>query len=58
MLPDQYFDKETNIHYSYMRDYDPSIGRYIQSDPIGLVGGIASLSLYLGQPEAGTACRS
>jgi RHS repeat-associated protein len=34
-LPDQYFDQETNTHYNYFRDYDPAIGRYIQSDPIG-----------------------
>jgi RHS repeat-associated protein len=32
-------DKETNTHYNYFRDYDPGIGRYIQSDPIGLDGG-------------------
>ena len=28
-LPGQYFDKETNLHYNYHRDYDPQIGRYI-----------------------------
>ena len=38
-LPGQYFDKETNLHYNYFRDYSPDIGRYIESDPIGLFGG-------------------
>jgi RHS repeat-associated protein len=40
LLPGQYFDKETNLHYNYFRDYDPAIGRYIQADPIGLESGI------------------
>lgn len=39
-FPGQYFDKETNQHFNYFRDYSPEIGRYIQSDPIGLEGGI------------------
>jgi len=36
-FPGQYFDKETNLHYNYFRDYSPEIGRYIESDPIGTV---------------------
>ena len=36
-FPGQIFDEETGLHYNYYRDYDPSLGRYIQSDPRGIL---------------------
>jgi len=38
-FPGQYYDQETGLHYNYFRYYNPSTGRYITSDPIGIVGG-------------------
>ena len=36
----QYADEETGLHYNTFRYYDPEVGRFVSSDPIGLLGGV------------------
>ncbi|WP_244862985.1 MULTISPECIES: RHS repeat-associated core domain-containing protein [unclassified Pseudomonas] len=39
-FPGQVADAHSALYYNYFRDYDPETGRYVESDPIGLKGGL------------------
>ena len=51
-FPGQYFDGDTGLHYNRFRYYDPEIGRYNSSDPIGRRGG-PNLYIYAGNSPLG-----
>lgn len=46
----QTYDVETGLHYNFHRDYNPQTGRYVQSDPIGLEGGLNAFGYVEGNP--------
>ena len=45
-FPGQWFQSESGLHQNWMRDYDPTTGRYVEADPLGLVDG-ASVFTYV-----------
>jgi RHS repeat-associated protein len=49
-FPGQYYGQETGLHYNYFRYYDPTTGRYVTPDPIGLAGGINLWPYAAGNP--------
>ena len=56
-LPGQYADAETGWHYNHWRTYSPFIGRYLETDPLGLQPdyvGRLSLTDYAGGDPIGS----
>jgi len=49
-FPGQRYDAATGLNYNYFRDYEKETGRYGQSDPIGLEGGITTYSYTSSAP--------
>jgi RHS repeat-associated protein len=52
-FPGRYYMAETGLNQNYFRDYDPQVGRYVESDPVGLRGGINTYAYVADDPING-----
>jgi len=49
-FPGQYADSESGLSYNYFRDYEAGTGRYVESDPIRLRGGVSTFGYVRARP--------
>jgi RHS repeat-associated protein len=49
-FPGQWFQSESGLHQNWMRDYDPTTGRYLQADPLGLMDGASVYGYAMQSP--------
>lgn len=49
-FPGQRFDSATGMLQNWHRDMDPATGRYSQSDPVGMLGGVSTYNYALANP--------
>lgn len=50
-FPGQWFNLESGLHYNWHRHYDPSTGRYLQPDPIGMPDGPSRFAYAVNTPQ-------
>jgi len=44
------FDGQAGLHANGFRDFDPAVGRYVESDPAGLAASINTYAYVGGNP--------
>lgn len=49
-FPGQFYDAESGLWHNGFRDYESTLGRYLQTDPIGQLGGVSTYSYVAGNP--------